>query len=53
VKDQKGAGNALLRRDGPRRVINVKDGLNARQLNRAIAHELGEWFLRCVRGAGR
>ena len=40
-------GNALLRRDGPRWVINVKDGLNARQLNHAIAHELGEWFLRC------
>jgi hypothetical protein len=28
-------------------VINVRDGLNARQLNHAIAHELGEWFLRC------
>ena len=40
-------GNALLRRDGPRWVINVRDGLNARQLNHAIAHELGEWFLRC------
>jgi hypothetical protein len=40
-------GNALLRRDGPRWVINVKDGLNARQLNHGIAHELGEWFLRC------
>ncbi len=40
-------GNALLRREGPRWVINVRDGLNARQLNHAIAHELGEWFLRC------
>jgi hypothetical protein len=28
-------------------VINVRDTLNARQLNHAIAHELGEWFLRC------
>ncbi len=40
-------GNALLRREGPRWVINVRDTLNARQLNHAIAHELGEWFLRC------
>lgn len=47
-------GNALLRRDGPRWVISVKDGLNARQLNHAIAHELGEWFfaLQGVCGAG-
>ncbi|MEO6600562.1 MAG: hypothetical protein ABIQ16_11850 [Polyangiaceae bacterium] len=40
-------GNALLRREGPSWVINVRDGLNARKLNHAIAHELGEWFLRC------
>ena len=40
-------GNALLRKEGPRWVINVREALTANQLNHAIAHELGEWFLRC------
>lgn len=40
-------GNALLQRAGTRWVIYVREGLDASQLNHAIAHELGEWFLRC------
>jgi IrrE N-terminal-like domain len=40
-------GNALLRREGPLWMINVREMLTANQLNHAIAHELGEWFLRC------
>jgi hypothetical protein len=30
---------------GPEPVIHVRRGLNARQLNHAVAHELGEWQL--------
>jgi hypothetical protein len=30
---------------GPQPVIHVRRGLNARQLNHAVAHELGEWQL--------
>ncbi len=30
---------------GPEPVIHVRRGLNARQLNHAVAHELGEWVL--------
>jgi hypothetical protein len=39
-------GNALLRQEGLRWVISVRETLTAKQLNHAIAHELGEWFLR-------
>jgi hypothetical protein len=38
---------ALIGRSGFRWIIHVRGTLNARQLNHAIAHELGEWFLRC------
>jgi hypothetical protein len=40
-------GNALLRQEGACWVINVREMLTPNQLNHAIAHELGEWFLRC------
>lgn len=39
--------NAVLRHVGPGWVIDVRENLNASQLNRAVAHELAEWFLRC------
>ena len=38
---------SLILHDGPRWIIHVRKSLNARQLNHAVAHELGEWFLRC------
>ena len=40
-------GNALLQLTGANWVIYVREGLSASRLNHAIAHELGEWFLRC------
>ena len=40
-------GRALLQRAGGPWVIYYRESLNSRQLNHAIAHELGEWFLRC------
>jgi len=40
-------GRALIQRDGPRWIIHVRETLSRRQLNHAVAHELGEWFLRC------
>jgi hypothetical protein len=40
-------GRALILRDGVQWVIHVQAALNKSQLNHAIAHELGEWFLRC------
>lgn len=40
-------GPALIQRDGPRWIIHVREGLTPRQLNHVVAHELGEWFLRC------
>jgi len=40
-------GRALLQRSGGLWVIYYRESLNSRQLNHAIAHELGEWFLRC------
>jgi len=39
-------GRSLILHDGARWVIHVRDTLNDRQLNHAVAHELGEWFLR-------
>lgn len=39
-------GCALILRDGLRWVIQVRKTLSARQLNHAVAHELGEWLLR-------
>jgi hypothetical protein len=39
-------GNSALEWNGTKSVIRVRDGLNARQLNHAAAHELGEWHLR-------
>ena len=44
-------GHALLQRSGGVWVIYYRKSLNSRQLNHAIAHELGEWFLRCRRYA--
>jgi len=40
-------GNAVLQLAGASWVIYVREGLSASRLNHAIAHELGEWFLRC------
>ena len=40
-------GRALLQRAGGLWVIYYRESLNPRQLNHAIAHELGGWFLRC------
>jgi len=40
-------GNALLQLAGASWVIYVREGLSASRLNHAIAHELGEWVLRC------
>lgn len=40
-------GRALILPDGPRWIIHVRENLTAKQLNHAVAHELGEWFLRC------
>jgi hypothetical protein len=40
-------GRALIQRAGLGWTIHVRETLNARQLNHAVAHELGEWFLRC------
>ena len=40
-------GRALIQRDGLRWIIHVRGTLSRSQLNHAIAHELGEWFLRC------
>ena len=39
-------GRSLIRRDGTRWIIHVRETLSDRQLNHAVAHELGEWFLR-------
>jgi hypothetical protein len=39
-------GNSALEWNGPNSIIRVREGLNARQLNHAAAHELGEWHLR-------
>lgn len=39
-------GRSLIRHDGPRWIIHVRETLSDRQLNHAVAHELGEWFLR-------
>ena len=39
--------NGVLRQVGPGWVIDVRENLNASQLNHAVAHELAEWFLRC------
>jgi hypothetical protein len=39
-------GCALILRDGPRWIIQVRETLSGRQLNHAVAHELGEWLLR-------
>ena len=38
---------SLILHDGPRWIIHVRKSLSATQLNHAVAHELGEWFLRC------
>lgn len=38
-------GPSALVWGGPEPVIHVRRGLNARQLNHAVAHELGEWQL--------
>lgn len=47
VRQDELPGRALIERSGLRWVIHVRGTLNARQLNHAVAHELGEWFLRC------
>jgi len=39
-------GRALILRDGPRWIIQVRETLSGRQLNHAVAHELGQWLLR-------
>jgi len=39
-------GRSLILQDGPRWIIYVRETLSDRQLNHAVAHELGEWFLR-------
>lgn len=47
VKHRDLPGRALLQRAGLGWTIHVRETLSARQLNHAVAHELGEWFLRC------
>lgn len=39
-------GRSLIMQDGPRWIIYVRKSLSDTQLNHAVAHELGEWFLR-------
>jgi IrrE N-terminal-like domain len=38
---------SLILHDGPRWIIHVRETLSDKQLNHAVAHELGEWCLRC------
>ncbi|HKO46530.1 MAG TPA: ImmA/IrrE family metallo-endopeptidase [Polyangiaceae bacterium] len=38
---------SLISHSGPRWIIYLRESLTGRQLNHAIAHELGEWFLQC------
>ena len=40
-------GRALIQRSGLNWIIHFRGTLTRSQLNHAIAHELGEWFLRC------
>jgi hypothetical protein len=47
VKRRELPGRALIQRAGLAWTIHFRETLNARQLNHAVAHELGEWFLRC------
>jgi hypothetical protein len=47
VRPRELPGPALIQRDGPRWIIHVREGLTPSKLNQAVAHELGEWFLRC------
>lgn len=47
VRNSELPGRALIQRDGLRWIIHVCGTLSKSQLNHAIAHELGEWFLRC------
>ena len=39
-------GRAFIQHDGLHWIIHVRGSLSKTQLNHAIAHELGEWFLR-------
>ncbi|MEO7038009.1 MAG: ImmA/IrrE family metallo-endopeptidase [Polyangiaceae bacterium] len=39
-------GRSLILQDGAYWFIHVRETLSDRQLNHAVAHELGEWFLR-------
>lgn len=46
MPDEDLPGRSLILPDGPRWIIHVRESLNDRQLNHAVAHELAEWFLR-------